>query len=97
VVIAQDKINTKKEVDLLDLSKRLLALHDNKSEHIPGYLSLVPGMSVLLQENIACELDLSNGTPDIFRKLIYGETTKHNWDLTENVYTSWFLWYLNAP
>ena len=47
VVVAQDKINTKKEVDLLDLSKRLLALPDNKTDHIPGYLPLVPGMPVL--------------------------------------------------
>ena len=47
VVVAQDKINTKKEVDLLDLSKRLLALPDNKTDHIPGYLALVPGMPVL--------------------------------------------------
>ena len=96
VVVAQDKINTKKEVDLLDLSKRLLALPDNKTDHIPGYLPLVPGMPVLLQENIACELGLSNGTPGIFRKLIYDETTEHNSDLTESVYTSDTIFVHNA-
>ena len=81
VVIAQDKINTKKEVDLLDLSKLLLPLPDNKTDHIPG-------MPVLLQENIACELGLSNGTPGIFRKLIYDETAECTSLSTENVYTS---------
>ena len=96
VVVAQDKINTKKEVDLLDLSKRLLALPDNKNDHIPGYLPLVPGMPVLLQENIACELGLTNGTPGIFRKLIYDETTEHNSDLTESVYTSDTIFVHNA-
>ena len=88
MVIAQDKINTKKEVNLLDLSKRLLALPDNKTDHIPGYLPLVPGMPVLLQENIACELGLSNGTPGIFRKLIYDETAECTSVSTENVFTS---------
>ena len=96
VVIAQDKINTKKEVDLLDLSKRLLALPDNKTDHIPGYLPLVPGMPVLLQENIACELGLSNGTPGIFRKLIYDETAECTSGSTDNVYTSDTLFVRNA-
>ena len=96
VVIAQNKINTKKEEDLLDLSKRLLAVPDNKTDHIPGYLALVPGMPVLLQENIACELSFSNGTPGIFRKLIYDETAEHNSDLTESVYTSDTIFVHNA-
>ena len=55
VVIATDTIKAKKHIDLPDLTKRLLALSDNKTEHLPGYLPLVPGMPVLLQENIACE------------------------------------------
>ncbi|CAF3302157.1 unnamed protein product [Rotaria sp. Silwood2] len=43
-----------------------IALPDNKTEHIPGYLPLVSGMPLLLQETIPCELHLFNGTPDIF-------------------------------
>lgn len=74
VVIARDTIKAKKSIDLPDLNRRLLALPDNKTEHLPGYLPLVPGMPVLLQENIACELGLSNGTRGIFRKLVYTET-----------------------
>ena len=96
VVIAQDKINTKNEVDLLDLRKRLLALPDNKTDHIPGYLPLVPDMPVLLQENIACELGLSNGTPGIFRKLIYDDSAERTSGSTESVYTSDTLFVHNA-
>jgi hypothetical protein len=44
VVIATDTIKAKKHIDLPDLTKRLLALPDNKTEHLPGYLPLVPGM-----------------------------------------------------
>lgn len=75
VVIARDTIKTKKNIDLSDLNRRILALPDNKTEHLPGYLPLVPGMPVLLQENIACELGLSNGTQGIFRELVYTETS----------------------
>lgn len=74
VVIARDTIKSKKNIDLPDLKRRLLALPDNKTEHLPGYLPLVPGMPVLLQENIACELGLSNGAQGIFRELVYTET-----------------------
>ncbi|CAF1586628.1 unnamed protein product [Adineta steineri] len=76
VVIATDTIKAKKHIDLPDLTKRLLALPDNKTEHLPGYLPLVPGMPVLLQENIACELGLSNGTQGIFRELIYDHSSE---------------------
>ncbi|CAF1212097.1 unnamed protein product [Rotaria magnacalcarata] len=55
------------------LRKAILELPDNKTEHLPGYLSLVPGMPVLLTENIAIELGLSNGTRGIFRQLVYDE------------------------
>ncbi|CAF4668380.1 unnamed protein product, partial [Rotaria socialis] len=77
VVIATDTIKAKKHIDLPDLTIRLLALSDNKTEHLPGYLPLVPGMPVLLQENIACEIGLSNGTLGIFHELIYDETKEH--------------------
>lgn len=48
VVIATDTIKARKHIDLPDLTKRLLSLPDNKTEHLPGYLPLVPGMPVLL-------------------------------------------------
>ena len=58
-------------MDHLDLNKRLLALPDNKTDHVPDYLPRVPGMPVFLQENIACELGLSSDTPAIFRNSYY--------------------------
>lgn len=53
-------------------------------------------MPVLLQENIACELGLSNGTPGIFRKLVYDETAEHTASLNENAFTSDTLLIHNA-
>ena len=52
-----------------------IAFHqsDNKTELLPGFLPLVPNMPVLLTDNIACELGLSNGTQGIFRELVYDE------------------------
>ncbi|CAF1234001.1 unnamed protein product [Rotaria magnacalcarata] len=88
VVIATDTIKAKKHIDLPDLTKRLLALPDNKTEHLSGYLPLVPGMPVLLQENIACELGLSNGTPGIFHELIYDETREHTTGSDEGIFTA---------
>ena len=49
VVVAEDTIKTEKDIDLTLLYKQLLALPDNKTEQLPGYLPLVPGMPVLLQ------------------------------------------------
>ncbi|CAF4940751.1 unnamed protein product, partial [Rotaria socialis] len=88
VVIATDTIKAKKHFDLPDLTKRLLALSDNKTEHLPGYLPLVPGMPVLLQENIACEIGLSNGTLGIFHELIYDETKEHTTGADESIFTT---------
>ncbi|CAF4386937.1 unnamed protein product, partial [Didymodactylos carnosus] len=96
VVVALDTINTKKELDLLDQSKRLLALPDNKPDPIPGYLPLVPDTPVLLQDNIACELSLSNGTPGIFRKLVYDETAEHTSGSNESTFTNDTLFIRNA-
>ena len=50
--------------------KKLLALSDSKTEHLPEYLPLVPGMPVILTQNIAIEISLINGTNDIFRQLV---------------------------
>ncbi|CAF4160495.1 unnamed protein product, partial [Rotaria sordida] len=72
VCIAQDYIQ-EKTVDDLRLRQAILELPDNKTEHLPDYLPLVQGMRVLLTENIATELGLSNGTRGIFRQLVYDE------------------------
>ncbi|CAF4552755.1 unnamed protein product [Rotaria sp. Silwood2] len=41
------------------------------TEHLPGLLPLVPGMPVILTQNIAIELGLINGMNGIFRQLVY--------------------------
>ena len=51
-------------------------LPDNKTELLPGFLPFVPNMPVLLTDNIACELGLSNGTQGIFRELVYDDQQK---------------------
>ena len=86
VVIATDTIKAKKNIDLPDLKRRLLALPDNKTEHLPGYLPLVPGIPVLLQENIACELGLSNGTQGIFRELVYNKISDADTTFDEEIF-----------
>ena len=74
VCVAQDYIKGA-IVDDLRLRKALLELPDNKTEHLPGHLPLVPGMPVLLTENLATELGLSNGTRGIFRQLVYEDSS----------------------
>lgn len=96
VVIATDTIKAKKPIDLPDLTRRLLALPDNKTEHIPGYLPLISGMPVLLQENIACELGLSNGTQGIFRELVYDQTSQFTNGSDEEFFTTDTVFVRNA-
>ncbi|CAF4966909.1 unnamed protein product, partial [Rotaria socialis] len=48
-------------------------LPDNKTELLPGLLPFVPNMPVLLTDNIACELEFSSGTQEIFRELVYDD------------------------
>ncbi|CAF4567013.1 unnamed protein product [Rotaria sp. Silwood2] len=64
-------------IEDLRLRKAILEVPDNKTEHLPGYLPLVPGMPVLLTENVATELGLSNGTRGIFHQLVYEESSVH--------------------
>jgi hypothetical protein len=72
VVVAHDKIHSKStQKDVI--YERLLQVSDNKTELLPGLLPSVPDMPVLLTDNIACELGLSNGTQGIFRELIYDD------------------------
>ena len=73
VCIAQVYMNGK-NIENIRLRKKVLELPDNKTEHLPGYLSLVPCMPVLLTENVATELGLSNGTRGMFRQLVYEES-----------------------
>ena len=75
VCIAQDYIQGK-HTEEPRLRKAILEQPDNKTEHLPGYLPLVPGMSVQLTESIATELGLSNGTRGIFRQLVYEESSR---------------------
>lgn len=70
VCVAEDYIKGQ-NIDNSRLRKTILELPDNKTEHLPWYLPLVPGMPVLLTENLATELGLSNGTKGIFRQLVY--------------------------
>lgn len=72
VCVAQDTCQGKAVQDPI-LMKKLLTLSDSKTEHLPGYLPLVPGMPVILTQNIAIELGLINGTNGIFRQLVYEE------------------------
>ena len=72
VCVAQDTCNGKLIEDPI-LVKKLLALSDSKTENLPGLLPFVPGMPVILIQNIATELGLINGINGIFRQLVYHE------------------------
>ena len=72
VCVAQDTCKGK-PIEDPRLAKKLLELSDSKTEHLPGLLPLVPGMPVILTQNIAIELGLINGTNGIFRQLVYEE------------------------
>jgi hypothetical protein len=70
VCVAQDTCQGKPIEDPM-LIKKLITLPDSKTEHLPGLLPLVPGMPVILTQNIAIELGLINGMNGIFRQLVY--------------------------
>ncbi|CAF2763621.1 unnamed protein product [Rotaria sp. Silwood2] len=72
ICVAQDTCKSKPIEDRA-LIKKLLELSDSKTEHLPGLLPLVPGMPVILTQNIAIELGLINGVNGIFRQLVYQE------------------------
>ncbi|CAF3822952.1 unnamed protein product [Rotaria sp. Silwood1] len=72
VCVAQDTWKGK-PIEDPTLIKKLLELSDRKTEHLPGLLPFVPGMPVILTQNIAIELGLINGTNGIFRQLVYEE------------------------
>ncbi|CAF4221567.1 unnamed protein product, partial [Rotaria sordida] len=70
VCVAQDTCKGKGIEDPI-LIKKLLELSDSKTEHLLGLLPLVPGMPVILTQNIAIELGLINSMNEIFRQLVY--------------------------
>ncbi|CAF4426377.1 unnamed protein product [Rotaria sp. Silwood2] len=70
VCVAQDTCKGK-QIEDQTLIKKLLELSDSKTEHLPGLLPLIPGMPVILTQNIAIELGLINGTNGIFRQFVY--------------------------
>ncbi|CAF4215135.1 unnamed protein product, partial [Adineta steineri] len=57
VCVAQDTCKGKPIEDSI-LMKKLLELSDSKTEHLPGLLPFVPGMPVILTQNLAIELGL---------------------------------------
>ena len=65
VCTAQDSCKGK-PVEYPKLVKKLLELCDSKTEHLPDLLPLVPGMRVILTQNIAIELGLINEMNGIF-------------------------------
>ncbi|CAF1671768.1 unnamed protein product, partial [Adineta ricciae] len=68
--VAQDFCKGK-AVEEPALVKKLLELSDSKTEHLPSLLPLVPGMPVIITQNIAIEQGLINGMNGIFRQLVY--------------------------
>ncbi|CAM4819906.1 unnamed protein product [Rotaria magnacalcarata] len=70
VCVAQDTCKGK-PIEDPTLMKKLLELSDSKTERLPGLLPFVPGMPVILTQNIAIELSLINGINGIFRQLVY--------------------------
>jgi hypothetical protein len=82
VCVAQDTCKGKAIEDPI-LLKKLLELSDSKTEHLPGLLPFVPGMPVILTQNIATELGLINGINEIFRQLVYHEDSVSTGNLSE--------------
>ena len=70
VCVAQDTCKGKLLEDPA-LIRKMLELSDSKTEHLSGLLPFVPGMPVILTQNIAIELGLINGVNGIFRQLVY--------------------------
>jgi len=82
VCTAQDSCKDK-PIEDPRLVKKLLELCYSRTEHLPGLLPLVPGMPVILTQNIATELGLINGINGIFRQLVYHEESVTTETLSE--------------
>jgi hypothetical protein len=70
VVLARDSGSAKAGLIDLPTRKRLLHLLDNKTDHLPGMLPLVPNMPLVIKTNIATELGICNGTRCFFSRMI---------------------------
>ena len=70
VWLAQDACKDKPIIGAL-LIRKVLELSDSETEHLPGLSRFVPGVPVILTQNIAIELELINGVNGIFRQLAY--------------------------
>lgn len=68
-----------------NILNNILKLTDDKTDDLPGLLPLIPGMPVLLTDNICNQLGLTNGTNGIFRKLIYETESEDNASRNENL------------
>ena len=86
VCVAQDTCKGK-SIEEPRLVKKWLELCDSKTEHLPGRLPLVPGMPVIVTQNIPIELGLINGMTGIFRQLVYEEDSESA-DLTSDRFPS---------
>ncbi|CAF1551945.1 unnamed protein product [Adineta ricciae] len=84
VCVALDTCKGKAIEDPL-LLKKLLELSDSKIEHLPALLLFVPGMPVILTQNIAIELGLINDINGIFGQLVYHEDSISTENLSEMV------------
>ena len=82
VCVAQDTCKGKPIEDPI-LVKKLLELSDSKTEHLPGLLPFVPGMPVILTQNIATELGFISCINGIFRQLVYHEESMSTETLSE--------------
>ena len=70
VIVANDQVR-RHDIDNAEIRRFLLCLPDNKTEGLPGYLPIVPNMSVLITHNIATELQISNGSIGRLVKVVY--------------------------
>ena len=82
VCTAQDSCKGK-SIEDPKLVKKLLELSDSRTEHLSGLLPLVPGMPVILTQNIAIELGLINGMNGMFRQLVYEEDSVSTDNISE--------------
>ena len=69
VVVANDQVR-RHDTDNAEIQRFLLCLPDNKTDGLPGYLPIIPNMSVLITHNIATELHISNGSIGRLVKLV---------------------------
>lgn len=85
VVVANDRVRNH-DIDNIDLRRFLLALPDNKTEGLPGYLPVVMNMPVLITHNIAIELHISNGSIGRLVRLVYDNEDSDNDNIKDTTF-----------